>query len=87
LIKLTQHQLNEHRTLVRVDGRLDAHGAEQLAEMLRGLPSSGSVTLNLAGLESVDSAGRTALIDLRRAGHQLTGGSMYIRQLLEEAQP
>lgn len=87
VIKLTKNQLNDRDPIVRVEGRLDSETVHQLDAFLAAIDSSGRVALDLSGLTSIDHDGRSALVKLHTAGHRIVGASLYIHQLLEEAQP
>lgn len=86
MLRLTHHNSNGSQTRVRLDGRLDSETLPALHALVREL-GPGPLTLDLAGLASVDAAGLGALIALRGAGHELLGGSLYIDRLLKEALP
>ncbi len=65
---------------IRVEGRLDK---TNLSELLNECRSAGSpLTLDLAGLMSVDSDGVETLRSLAAEGAELRRVSPYIRQLL-----
>jgi anti-anti-sigma regulatory factor len=82
VIKLTK-QSTPSELVIRIEGSLRA---DTLAELRDLIDSDGrSITLDLAGLESLDSDGLALLVQLRNRGHQLRGGSLYVKQLLEEA--
>lgn len=85
MIKLTT-QREPGQDVLRLDGSL---GVETVGELRRFLRegSRGVFTLDLGGLTALDSEGRSLLLGLQGEGHRLRGGSLYIRRLLEEAQP
>lgn len=85
MIKLTTQQ-EPGQDVLRLDGSLGAETVDELRRFL--LAKNGEVLmLDLGGLTSLDGEGRSLLLGLRDAGHRLRGGSLYIRRLLEEAQP
>ncbi len=69
---------------MRVDGRLDASAAAELNLFAAACGPPGQLTIRLAGLTSIDEAGRRALLRLREAGCRLIDGSLYVSRLLEE---
>jgi anti-anti-sigma factor len=87
VIRLTRNQFNGKHTSIRVDGRLDGKTVNSLRAFVAELKAATPITLDLAGLASVDSDGLAALIALQAEGHELHGGSLYISRLLKEAQP
>lgn len=87
MIKLTKNQPQDRNPTVRVEGRLDSETVHELEAFLAAIDSPECVTLNLSGLASIDHDGRFALVRLQAAGHRIVGASLYIHQLLEEAQP
>jgi ABC-type transporter Mla MlaB component len=70
----------------RLEGRLTRQEVAVLREAFRSPDGSTSV-LDLSSLAFVDEAGAAALADLRREGHELRGGSPFVRQILEEVCP
>lgn len=87
MIKLTKSQLREGDAIVRIEGRLDTETVQELAAFLATIGSPGVIVLDLSGLTSIDHDGRTALVTLGAAGYRIVGASLYIHQLLQEAQP
>lgn len=87
MIKLTQSQHHDRDPIVHVDGRLDSETVHELETFLAATDLPERVALDLSGLASLDHRGRSALVRLRAAGHRIVGASLYIHQLLEEAQP
>jgi anti-anti-sigma regulatory factor len=87
VIKLTKNQPHDRDAIVRVEGRLDSETVHELETLLAGINSRDRVVLDLSGLASIDHDGRRMLVRLRAAGHRIVGASLYIHQLLEEAQP
>ena len=85
MIRLTKRQSRDEQTVVGIEGRLDRETVRDLEVFVVSL--SGPAVFDLSGLAAADESGRTALIALRNAGHRLTGGSLYIKQLLEEVRP
>jgi anti-anti-sigma regulatory factor len=83
VIKLTK-QRSDSKVLIRIDGNL----CEAVISELRNLvgKESGTLVLDLSGLTAIDPAGREFLLHLRESGHELRGGSLYIKRLLEESQ-
>ncbi len=80
MIKLTRVEVPH--PVIRVEGRLDGQSVPELHAMA----SAGAGAVDLTGLVSVDRAGAEALARLRRAGWRITGASLYVESLLEEAQ-
>lgn len=80
--------LSEPRTLV-ASGVVDSHTAADLHSHLDGLGLNGDITLDLSGVEFIDSSGlRTIIIshkDLDAAGQKLvlTGISVAVDRLFE----
>ena len=87
MIKLTKNQPHDCDPIVRVEGRLDSETVHELETFLGAIDAPQRAALDLSGLASIDQDGRAALIRLRAAGHRIVAASMYIHQLLEEAQP
>lgn len=71
--------------VVRIDGRLDSHTIPILLAAIGNPPVGPGITLEISGLASMDLAGKACLIDLRRSGVQISGPSLYIHALLQEA--
>lgn len=86
VIKLTRHQAGERGAVIRVEGRLNAEGVEQLQSLIAPDSQIDPPALDITGLTSVDAVGRECLVSLRQSGARLIGGSLYINRLLEEAQ-
>ena len=86
MIKLTKSNPTATHTAIRVEGELTAQTLPQFRGLLAGPSPSipNTVTIDLSGLMTIDHEGRGFLIGLREAGYQLVGGSLYIKQLLEE---
>ena len=72
-------------TVIRLDGRLEAHAANELRELVLREGTGTPIELDLSGLTSTDPAGLSLLLELQRAGHSVTGGSLYVNRLLSEA--
>lgn len=87
MIKLTKNQSPDRDPVVRVEGRLDSETVHELEAFLAAIDLPERVALDLSGLASIDHDGRSALVKLHAAGHRIVGASLYIHQLLEEAQP
>ncbi len=87
MIKLTRNQPHDRDPIVRIEGRLDSEGVRELDAFLAKIDSPERVAFDLSGLASTDHDGRSALVSLKAAGHRILGASLYIHQLLEEAQP
>jgi hypothetical protein len=75
------------RIRIAVQGRLSSETIAVLQAACDGAPVHPRATLDLSELKSVDHAGRECLLRLRANGHELVGGSLYIRQLLTEDEP
>jgi anti-sigma B factor antagonist len=76
-------------TVVRLQGDLDLLGAGALRRLLKGPPAiGGPLVFDLAGLDFLDCAGLSVLVDAQRRaagdGHavQLTGAAGEVRRLL-----
>lgn len=78
---------NNGTTLVRMDGRLDAHTVDQVRRSLDAISNQARTVLDVAGLTSMDALGRDLLRDLRSRGCTIAGGSLYIKTMLEETRP
>ena len=72
----------EDETILRLEGRRDATGVNDLEEAVQAAP--GTVLLDLSGLQSADDEGLRVLRYLSANGAKLVGASPYIRQLLDE---
>lgn len=82
-LKLT-HLQDGPRLLIRIEGRLDADGRDDLLALLAAHDAEAGITLDLSGLRSADAGGRALLAELRDAGCTLTGASLYLNRLLGE---
>jgi len=71
------------RTIIKVDGRLDAEGVPELEKVTRD--GSATLCLDLSGLRLADAEGVAALLRLQKAGAMIQGASPYLKLLLEEA--
>jgi len=71
------------RTIIKVDGRLDAEGVPELDKVTRD--GSATLCLDLSGLRLADAEGVAALLRLQKAGAVIQGASPYFKLLLEEA--
>ncbi len=87
MFRITRERASEQETILRVDGRLDAGAVPELHALVEMCRASARITLSLAGLTSVDQAGKACLIDLRQTGCRLVRGSLYINRLLQEDAP
>jgi anti-anti-sigma regulatory factor len=87
VIKLTMNKPQDRDSIVRVEGRLDSETVHELETFLAAIDSPERIALDLSGLASIDHDGRSALVRLQAAGHRIVGASLYIHQLLQEAQP
>ncbi len=78
----------ENRSLGAV-GVVDAHTASQLLERLRAEGLDGDISLNLSGVDFIDSSGLRTLVtshqELERNGHKLvlTGVSEAVDRLFD----
>ena len=68
---------------VHLEGRLTRHEVGLLREFLRSAASRVAV-VDLSHLAFVDDAGVASLVELRRRGLRIHGGSPFVRRLLEE---
>jgi anti-anti-sigma regulatory factor len=68
--------------MIRLDGHLDAAGVNDLKAEFSSVETP--LRIDLSGLRLIDQAGIAALRSLQVEGAELHGGSLYIRQLLEE---
>jgi len=87
MIRVTRHNSGSARIIIRFDGRLTAEQVPEARRIVHESGGSALVTLDLSGLAFVDGAGRELLLALRSTGCALTGGSLYVRKLLEEEKP
>lgn len=71
------------KTVVKVDGRLDAEGVPELEKVTRDKTTA--LYLDLSGLRLADAEGIAALLRLQGAGAVIQGASPYLKLLLEEA--
>lgn len=71
------------KTVVKVDGRLDAEGVPELEKVTRDKTTV--LYLDLSGLRLADSQGVAVLLRLQGAGAVIQGASPYLKLLLEEA--
>jgi anti-anti-sigma regulatory factor len=71
------------KTLVTVDGRLDAEGVPELERVTHD--QGAALCLDLSGLRLADSEGIAALLRLQKTGAVIQGASPYLKLLLEEA--
>jgi anti-anti-sigma regulatory factor len=85
VIRLTKHQSLGNGVVIRIEGSLSGETVGELRDLIASEVRAG--TLDLSGLASLDAQGRALLLELRGHGHRLRGGSLYIKRLLEEAQP
>jgi|WetSurMetagenome_2_1015567.scaffolds.fasta_scaffold04110_8 anti-anti-sigma regulatory factor len=77
--------LEGSKTVVKVDGRLDAEGVPELEKVTRD--KNAVLCLDLSGLRLADGEGIAALLRLQQAGAMIQGASPYLKLLLEEALP
>ena len=75
--------LEGSRTIIQVDGRLDAEGVPELEKVTRD--ESAALCLDLSGLRLADAEGIAALLRLQKAGAVIQGASPYFKLLLQEA--
>ena len=75
--------LEGSRTIIQVDGRLDAEGVPELEKVTRD--ESAALCLDLSGLRLADAEGIAALLRLQQAGAVIQGASPYFKLLLQEA--
>jgi len=75
--------LKDSRTVIKVDGRLDAEGVPELEKVTRD--ESATLCLDLSGLRLADADGIAALLRLQKAGAVIQGASPYFKLLLQEA--
>jgi anti-anti-sigma regulatory factor len=85
VIRLTKHQSLGNGVVIRIEGSLSGETVGELRDLIASEVRAG--ILDLSGLASLDAEGRALLLELRAHGHRLRGGSLYIKRLLEEAQP
>jgi anti-sigma B factor antagonist len=71
---------SDGRVLIAVDGELDLATAPELRDVLVALPEEGAreVTLDLTGLEFIDSTGLSVLV-MAFTRERAAGGSLVIR--------
>ncbi len=74
---------DKNNTTIRVEGRLDAEGVEDLMKEIQ--LAAAPVHLELSDLQSADIEGVRALRSCSVKGVKITRSSPYIRQLLDEA--
>ncbi|MBL8991480.1 MAG: hypothetical protein JNJ48_07875 [Phycisphaerae bacterium] len=83
MVRLTSDNAAGRAPVIRVEGTLDAGS---VAELVR-LVGQGPADIDLEGVMAIDRPARSALLDLRRRGVGLRGGSLYIARLLREEHP
>lgn len=84
MTRMTLH-IDEHmRHTIRIEGRLDSASIDEFKGLMNRRTPEGTVTIDLSGVRSIDAAARAVLIGLSRAGHQVIGASLYIKELLKE---
>ena len=71
---------DKNNTTIRVEGRLDAEGVEDLQKAIQG--AAAPVQLDLSNLQSANIEGVRALQSYSAKGVEITHASPYIRQLL-----
>jgi len=71
------------KTVVKVDGRLDAEGVPELDRVTHD--EGTALCLDLSGLRLADAEGIAALLRLQKAGAVIQGASPYFKLLLQEA--
>jgi len=79
VVRITKKNHAE-RTVLQVDGLLQAPDVEALSQECRA--ASGSVTLELSNLQSADARGVDAIHELVSQGAKLQGLSPYLELLL-----
>ena len=85
MLRITR-RLEDAVPLVHLEGRLTRHEVGLLREVLRSAANRIAV-VDLSQLAFVDDAGVASLVDLRRRGLCIRGGSPFVRRLLEEVAP
>jgi len=70
-------------TVVRVEGRLDGDGAEELEKEC--IEATGALELDLSALLTADEVGLALLRSLRDSGAALSGASRFLQLLIEGA--
>jgi hypothetical protein len=81
-IRITKGFASEH-TLLRVDGRLESGDVCALREACRSV--SDPLALDVSNLWSVDSDGKSALLEILAGGAEIRGASEYIELLLRKS--
>lgn len=82
MVKLTQDRDRDGALVVRVEGRLEAEGVQDLRTVCAGGPRG---VLDLAGLRGADEDGWMLLRSLKGAGWGIAGASLFASRVLEEA--
>ncbi|MGE3107646.1 MAG: STAS domain-containing protein [Phycisphaerales bacterium] len=72
--------------MLRVEGHLTRDSLELLRSALRETPHRNNVALDLSGVHRIDAPASEYLASLRRLEIGLIGASMYVRQMIEEAE-
>lgn len=70
----------DHRTILKVDGRLRADDVEELKRAYRSVP--GATALDLSELQSADRDGVTVLRELVSLGVEIRSATQYFELLL-----
>jgi hypothetical protein len=80
MLRISEERLGE-TTVVRVAGRLNGEGVEELSRVC--MDASRPLRIELVGLLQADERGLSLLRSLRESGAELVGVSPFIDLLLE----
>jgi anti-anti-sigma regulatory factor len=80
MLRITQRDVT-----LSLEGRITRYEVALLRETVRRGPD-GARVLDLAGVAFLDEDGAKTLLDLRRRGLELRGGSPFVQQLLLEVE-
>jgi RNA polymerase sigma-70 factor, ECF subfamily len=85
MMRVTRIAAGEGLETLRVEGRLTHETVEELRMACEAvLTGQGSLQLDVSGLQFVDQTGVALLLDLKRQGTRLGGGSGFINELLRD---
>lgn len=87
LVRISTRHEHAGDVVVRVEGRLESDGSNELEGLLLVASRSSRITLDLSGLTNLDSHGRAVVQRAKAAGCRIVGASLYIHHVLEEHRP
>lgn len=87
MLRITEVQRADGERCFRVEGRLSAEYAVELARVAGAALAASTVRLNLADVTFVDHAGATILRSLRASGAKLDRPSEFVLAMMNGGQP